>query len=481
MAPQALHAPQRELVAGQAHPLLHLAEGFGLHHSSLASKLLVPLCDDIGVYDAATGELVYAPPQDSTEDFEMQLPVTFVLPGGDSFTLTRWDELLRRDCIKFDKESGCSCTATGRFVAHKRCEACSSRVTAQVMRIGLPPATLAAAGYVAGDDTAVREVLELLLLSAKGTGPEERFLLPPHFALARPGGKSLKNSMSEADAGYSGDHPHAGYRAAAPFACGFLRADGTPCGCKLWVRVKDGVPGLLFVNLERKAHRHKAGFCPDTGQPCAPVCLSRGFHPTVQPTGVPPRLYAAALLVRVQSWMQGRDAGVPTAPAAVLRGAVNLAPPLVCLSRDETRYGTSRSWEDVLLFERQRVLLRLGVVPPTPVEAGGPQTRVGKNMEQIVRARRVERGVALTRASVRAQHELFRTEQVKNKCILLTGVTSPIEAYMVTTPLRLELYAATESMARSKQSGSFIDMTGGIVEENGVKVWCALGGAWRAC
>jgi hypothetical protein len=213
----------------------------------------------------------------------------------------------------------------------------------------------------------VREVLELLLLSAKGTGPEERFLLPPHFALARPGGKSLKNSMSEADAGYSGDHPHAGYRAAAPFACGFLRADGTPCGCKLWVRVKDGVPGLLFVNLERKAHRHKAGFCPDTGQPCAPVCLSRGFHPTVQPTGVPPRLYAAALLVRVQSWMQGRDAGVPTAPAAVLRGAVNLAPPLVCLSRDETRYGTSRSWEDVLLFERQRVLLARALASRAPL------------------------------------------------------------------------------------------------------------------
>ena len=88
--------------------------------------------------------------------------------------------------------------------------------------------------------------------------------------------------------------------------------------------------------------------------------------------------------------------------------------------------------------------------------------------------------MALTRGSLRAQHELFRTEQVKGKCILLTAVTSPIEAYMVTTPFRLELYAATETVERSKQSGSFIDMTGGIVEENGVKVWCASGGAWRA-
>jgi hypothetical protein len=192
---------------------------------------------------------------------------------------------------------------------------------------------------------------------------------------------------------------------------------------------------------------------------------------------VPPRLYAAARLVHVQSWLQGRDAGVLTAPAAVLRGAVNLAPPLVCLCRDETRFGTSRSWEDVLCFERQRVLLRLGVVPPTPVDAGGPTTRVGKNMEQIVRARCVAQGVALTRGALRAQHELFRTDQVKGNCIVLTAVTAPIEAYMVSTPFRLELFAATETAERSKQSGSFIDMTGGIVEENGVKVGCASGSA----
>lgn len=477
---QALHAPPRELVAGEAHPLLHLANGFELHHSCLAAKLRVPLCDDIAVYDATTGELVFAPPQNSTEDFVLQLPVTFALPSGDSFTIKRWDELLRRDCIKFDTASGCSCAATGRFVAQKRCEACSTRVTALVKRIGLPPATLADAGYVASAETAVREVLELLLLSATGAEPEGRVLLPSHFALARPGGKSLKNAMSEADAGYSGDHPHAGFRAASAFACGFPRADGTPCGCMLWVRVKDAEPTRLYVHFERKEHRHGTGFCPHTGQPCASECLSRGLHPIVQPTGVPPRLYAAALLVTVQSWLQGRDAGVPTAPAAVLRGAVNLAAPLVCLCRYETRFGTSRSWEDALRLERLRVLLRLGVLPPTPIEAGGPTTRVGKNMEQIVRARRVARGVALTRASLRAQHELFRSPQVKDNCILLTAVTSPIEAYMVTTPFRLELYAATETVERSKQSGSFIDMTGGIVEENGVKVCCALGSAWRA-
>ena len=236
--PQALHAPPRELVAGEAHPLLHLASGFVSHHSCLASKLRVALCDDVAVYDAATGELVFAPPQNSTEDFVVQLPITFTLPGGDSLKILRWDELLRRDCIKFDAASGCSCAATGRFVAPKRCEACSTRVAALVKRIGLPPATLADAGYVASAETAVREVLELLLLSATGTGPEESNLLPSHFALARPGGMSLKNAMSEADAGYSGDHAHAGFRAAAPFACGFLRADGTPCGCKLWVRVR---------------------------------------------------------------------------------------------------------------------------------------------------------------------------------------------------------------------------------------------------
>jgi hypothetical protein len=212
--------------------------------------------------------------------------------------------------------------------------------------------------------TAQREVLELLLLTARRMDPmtwQPISLMPSHFALARPGGMSLKTAVSEAAAGYGSDHEHAGFRAVFRFACGFKRADGQPCGSLVSVCVRDAEPNRLFVRFDGSEHRHAAGFCPHTGQPCAEACLSRGLHPQAQPTGVPPRLFAAALLVRSQSWMQGRDGGVITAASAVLRAALQLAPPAAGLNRNETWFGTDRSWEDVLRHERARRLLRLHV------------------------------------------------------------------------------------------------------------------------
>ena len=85
--PQALHAPPCKLVAGEAHPLLHLGAGYRVHHSDLAAALRVPRGDDVAVFDSDTQELVFAAPSDVSQDFVLQLPITVALPGGDIFTL----------------------------------------------------------------------------------------------------------------------------------------------------------------------------------------------------------------------------------------------------------------------------------------------------------------------------------------------------------------------------------------------------------
>ena len=56
---------------------------------------------------------------------------------------------------------------------------------------------------------------------------------------------------------------------------------------------------------------------------------------------------------------------------------------------------------------------------------------------------------------------------------MLSCAAAPFQIAVITTPFRLDLLASTETVPRAQQTGLFVDLTGGIVEEGGVKVWRA--------
>ena len=388
MLRQAIAAPQDTITAGEPHARVHLALGYALHHNEFARELKVQRVDDISTYDPTRNARIFAAPPSGSLDCNVRLPSTISLCCGDTFVVNSVKDVYTPGAIKYDSTTGCTCVRpgnAGRFTKREGCKTCALRVRALLQRADGTTHTLEAAGYATGlGSTHTDVILSMLLLAKKADGTP---VVPPHFAPARPRDSNIKTVVSEAESGFPASHAHPGCRGVVGFQCGFLKADGKPCGAEMSVTWRDDDEYNLRVSFAHHEHEHAAGLCARAlTARCDASCLDWGCSPLAEPAGVAlPSLYAAALLRRGSDFLQSVDSGRTQSPQMQWYAAVRRAPRLAVLHRNTIWYGTARSQEAAFEAERGRVLLRQGAPVITPEAAGGPRTSAGRDAELLVR------------------------------------------------------------------------------------------------
>jgi hypothetical protein len=268
--------PQRMLVAGEPHPDLEDAAGYGLCQTEMLARLRIPMASDTSRYNPVTHEYEHDAAAAVTS-YANQLPRPLHLPCGAVAVVSSTKQLcrlaLKRDCTNKAHVKTKSAV----------CRECSLQLHVRVVDVHGKEHTLTELGYVSHGHSEGTEVITALLYdhaAEMARAGEGACLpcLPAWFCLARPTvrkgvklpdgyAQSYKTEVSPSEVGFT-TGAHVGYSAFWPFACGFLgpnplggEGEDGLCGSPLFVGIKPGDPHHLHVVLSATPHRHAAGAC----------------------------------------------------------------------------------------------------------------------------------------------------------------------------------------------------------------------------
>jgi hypothetical protein len=223
---QAHLSEQLPVTVGEPHPASLLA--LRLSHEQLAKGLKAKLSGFVGRYDTARKCWVFP----AALRFAIALPLTLTITGGDTITITSYDELFRH-AVKYDPSSPSCCTCTRPRVGerthakrHEACETCSFRPD---------PERVVVQRAIGGGTCALKNALllgerrtELLELLLAVLGSQESW--PEYFAAGRcdpPAGATLPPHAGRSYA--FSEPPEDGDLAGVDFAFG-LRCTASGCG-----------------------------------------------------------------------------------------------------------------------------------------------------------------------------------------------------------------------------------------------------------
>ncbi len=338
--------------------------------------------------------------------FTMPLATRLLLPAGGETTLSRMDELFelktKADCPK------CAPPLLAR--AHGADAARARRELAEACKHSFkdcPPVVYAAASVPGAPLVS----LPLREFCGAGRAPHVELvaaallqdpLFPTHMSLSRMSASRFDEDGDDAGAmrdqiyagaiGYTKADPLKGARFVMTYNCGYSSSPDHTCCCparvSVFMRVSD--EDNLHV-LFTGEHQHAAGACKCGVLDCI-RCFRAGRFPLPLPNGSAAGLWGAAMLRKAQDAVLCNGSGTVVSGKALHSEALKCVSPWLNVERNTERVGADGdNYNSLRAAEAARAFLRMGVRPPTPAAEGGPVTRLGRTVEQLVRSVRVRR------------------------------------------------------------------------------------------